>query len=83
MQFTATISDRPGGLADLTATIAATGASVQDIRHERVFGGTDVSRVRVACTVEVRDVQHGEQLQSVLAAKGVRVHGCVRPDMSA
>ena len=83
MQFTATISDRPGGLADLTATIAATGASVQDIRHERVFGGPDVSRVRVACTVEVRDVQHGEQLQAVLAAKGVRVHGCVRPDMSA
>ena len=52
VQFSATISDRPGGLAELASTIAAAGASVQDIRHERIFGGPDVSRVRVSCVVE-------------------------------
>jgi threonine dehydratase len=79
VQFAATISDRPGGLADLAATIASTGASVQDIRHERIFGGPDVSRVRVACTVEVRDARHADELQEALRAKGVLVHERVRP----
>ena len=79
VQFAATISDRPGGLADLAATIASTGASVQDIRHERIFGGPDVSRVRVACTVEVRDAAHGDELQEALRARGVAVHERVRP----
>ncbi|MFZ9914631.1 MAG: threonine ammonia-lyase [Phycisphaerales bacterium] len=79
VQFSATISDRPGGLADLAATIASTGASVQDIRHERIFGGPDVSRVRVSCIVEVRDAAHGDELQDALKAKGVSVHERVRP----
>jgi threonine dehydratase len=79
VQFDATISDRPGGLADLAATIAATGASVQDIRHERVFGGPDISRVRVACVVEVRDSRHADELQEALRSHGVIVHERVRP----
>ena len=79
VQFDATISDRPGGLADLAATIASTGASVQDIRHERVFGGPDISRVRVACIVEVRDSRHADELQEALRSHGVFVHERVRP----
>ena len=51
----ATISDRPGGLAQLAQTIAETGASVQQITHDRVFCGPDVSSVRVVCDVETHD----------------------------
>lgn len=80
VQFTATISDRPGGLADLAATIASTGASVQDIRHERIFGGPDISRVRVSCIVEVRDARHADELQDAIRSRGVIVHERVRPD---
>jgi len=83
VQFSATISDRPGGLAELAATIASTGASVQDIRHERIFGGPDVSRVRVSCIVEVRDVKHADELQETLRTKGIRVHERVRPQSHA
>ena len=79
VQFAATISDRPGGLAELASTIAATGASVQDIRHERIFGGPDVSRVRVVATVEVRNADHADELLAALHAKGVRIHERVRP----
>ncbi len=82
VQFAATISDRPGGLADLATTIASTGASVQDIRHERIFGGPDVSRVRVACTVEVRNSQHADELQDALRRHGVIVHERVRPQQA-
>lgn len=73
IQFTAFIRDRPGGLNELTATIAAAGASVRQITHERAFGGPDVSTVLVLCTVEVRDREHGEELQRALVAKGIRV----------
>ena len=66
-------------LCSLAATIAATGASVQDIRHERVFGGPDISRVRVACIVEVRDSRHADELQEALRSHGVFVHERVRP----
>ncbi|HMN95273.1 MAG TPA: threonine ammonia-lyase [Phycisphaerales bacterium] len=73
VQFTAVIRDRPGGLAELTSTIAATGASVRQITHERAFGGPDVSTVLVLCTVEVRDRTHGDELQQALDARGIRV----------
>ena len=64
---------------ELASTIAATGASVQDIRHERIFGGPDVSRVRVVATVEVRNADHADELLAALHAKGVRIHERVRP----
>lgn len=73
-EFTAVISDRPGGLAELASTIASTGASVQQIDHERAFGEADVSRVTVRCRVEVRDGSHLETLKSALKSKGIRVH---------
>jgi threonine dehydratase len=79
VQFSATISDRPGGLAELAATIAAAGASVQDIRHERIFGGPDVSRVRVSCVVETRDSKHADELLESVRAHGIAIHERVRP----
>jgi threonine dehydratase len=72
-QFSAIISDRPGGLAELASTIAATGASVQQIEHERAFGEADVSRVTVRCRVEVRDAAHLAALKAALAARNIRV----------
>ena len=71
-RFTAIISDRPGGLADLTAQIASTGASVKQVVHDRAFAGSDVSAVHVLCTVETRDKQHLDGLRSRLKERGVQ-----------
>jgi hypothetical protein len=47
---------RPAGrLAELTAQIAAAGASVNQVVHDRAFASSDVSAVNVLCTVETRD----------------------------
>jgi proline dehydrogenase len=46
-------------------------------------GGPDVSRVRVSCIVEVRDVKHADELQETLRTKGIRVHERVRPQSHA
>jgi threonine dehydratase len=70
-RFRAIISDRPGGLADLTAQIAAAGASINQVVHDRAFASSDVSAVQVLCTVETRDRVHLTELRDKLKARGV------------
>jgi threonine dehydratase len=71
-RFTAVISDRPGGLADLAAQIASAGASIKQVVHDRAFAGSDVSAVHVLCTVETRNHAHLAELRARLKAHGVR-----------
>jgi threonine dehydratase len=73
-RFTAVISDRPGGLADLATQIASTGASVKQIVHDRAFASLDVSAVNVLCTVETRNHQHLAELRALLKSRGVEIH---------
>lgn len=72
-RFTAAISDRPGGLARLAQLIADTGASIQDIAHDRAFSGPDVTAATVVCTVETADREHIQRLRNVLTASGIRI----------
>jgi threonine dehydratase len=73
-RFTAVISDRPGGLADLAAQIASAGASIKQVVHDRAFASSDVSTVNVLCTVETRNHQHLAQLRAQLRAHGVETY---------
>ncbi|HSU52901.1 MAG TPA: pyridoxal-phosphate dependent enzyme, partial [Candidatus Dormibacteraeota bacterium] len=69
-RFTATISDRPGGLARFAGLIAEEGASVIDIAHDRAFADEDISTVAVHCVIETRDAQHIATLRARLVAEG-------------
>ena len=73
-RFTAVISDRPGGLADLAAQIASTGASIKQVVHDRAFASPDVSAVTVLCTVETRNHQHLAELRALLKSHGVKTY---------
>ena len=72
-RFTATISDRPGGLARFAGLIAEEGASIIDIAHDRVFAEEDISTVTVHCVVETRDAEH---IASLRARLGPRRFSC-------
>ncbi len=72
-RFTVSISDRPGGLARLAELIASTGASIQEIVHDRAFSGPDLSAVRVICVVETTGHAHVKELHAALAAAGMQV----------
>ena len=72
-RFQAVISDRPGGLALLTKLLAQSGASVQQIEHDRAFAGGDVFAVRVFCTVETRGREHLAEIFRALEQEGIRV----------
>lgn len=69
-RFTATISDRPGGLAALSRIIADTGASILEIMHDRAFAGEDITTANVHCVVETRDQNHIAELRSCLQKEG-------------
>jgi threonine dehydratase len=73
-RFTAIISDRPGGLADLMKQIASTGASIKQVVHDRAFASPDISAVNVLCTVETRNRQHLVELRAVLKSRGVETY---------
>jgi len=72
-RFTVSISDRPGGLARLAELIASTGASIQEIVHDRAFSGPDLTAVRVICVVETTGHAHVRELHAALAAAGMQV----------
>ena len=72
-RFSATISDRPGGLAIFAGLIAEEGASIVDISHDRAFASDDLTKVTVHCIVETRDSNHIEQLRDRLQREGFAV----------
>ncbi|MFM9009487.1 MAG: threonine ammonia-lyase [Planctomycetota bacterium] len=72
-RFAARISDRPGGIARLTAVIAAAGANVREVVHDRAFSGADVFSTAVEVTVETAGHEHVAALEAALAAEGFEV----------
>jgi threonine dehydratase len=69
-RFSATISDRPGGLARFASLIADEGASIIEISHDRAFGSDDVTTVVVRCVIETRDAEHAADVRTRLAREG-------------
>jgi threonine dehydratase len=51
--------------------LASTGASIQDVSHDRHFGPADVARVVVVCTLETRDFDHIAEIRKMLQDNGI------------
>lgn len=64
--FKVVVSDRPGGIAELTRRIAAIGVSIKDMYHERAWVKTDIFSVAVKVVVETRDLPHAQELEQLL-----------------
>jgi len=69
VKFVVVVSDRPGGLAELTSLLAESGASVKDIQHERAWLTESVFTTSLIAVCEVRDHSHGKQLKAALQQK--------------
>ena len=67
------ISDRPGGLASLVATIAASGANVIDLTHERTAAYLHIGEVEVALQLETKGAQHAADVLRHLRSSGYEV----------
>jgi threonine dehydratase len=67
----ASVSDRPGSLANVASVLASTGASVNQVMHDRHFGPADIARVAIDFVLETRDTQHIEQIRQALERAGI------------
>jgi len=74
VRFTATVSDRPGGIAQLTKAMADLGLSIKDIYHERAWLQSRVDEVQVKCVVETLGGSHADEALETLNNMGYQVH---------
>jgi len=72
-RFTASISDRPGSLAQFASLVASTGASIKEVVHDRAFSGADLSAVNILCVVETNDGAHSAEVHEKLRREGVHI----------
>jgi threonine dehydratase len=70
-RISARISDRPGGLAQIAAVLAAAGASIKQVEHDRSFGSPDPWTVTTIFTLETRDREHVAEIEKALRAEAV------------
>ena len=73
VRFEALVSDRPGGIAALTAVLAGAGVSVKEIHHERAWVANDAWTVNIKVVVEAPTRAAGEAMFALLAEKGYAV----------
>lgn len=73
VRFIVTVSDRPGGIAELCKMLSSIGVSIKDIMHERAWVKTDVFSVDVKVVCETRDQEHVQQLITMLKEKYTNV----------
>ncbi|WP_232719186.1 threonine ammonia-lyase [Gordonia metallireducens] len=70
LTFTATVSDRPGGLLALLELLRDLGASVIDIVHSRVADDLYLGEVQVTVSVETRGPDHQQDVRRALSEAG-------------
>jgi threonine dehydratase len=71
--LTVRISDRPGGLADLLASLARLRANIIDVTHDRTSPMLPVHAVEVTLQVETRGPDHAEDVVRGLRENGYEV----------
>ncbi|KAL0819568.1 hypothetical protein ABMA28_007659 [Loxostege sticticalis] len=67
VKFKVTVSDRPGGIAELCKLIASIGVSIKDIMQERAWVYGDIFSVRVKVVCETRGPEHLAELRETIA----------------
>ena len=73
--YTMTIElvDKPGQLQHVSEIIAATGANVVSVHHERVSHTADINGCYLRLEMETRNQEHIDQIQYALTAAGYKI----------
>jgi len=63
--------DVPGTLATITATVAAAGANINEVHHQRAFTSLAAQNVEVELVIQTRGPQHIAEVLAALQAAGL------------
>ena len=66
------LDDRPGALARATTAIAAAGANISEVHHQRAFTQVAVQSAEVVFVIQTRDHAHAAETVAALAGAGFR-----------
>jgi threonine dehydratase len=75
------ISDRPGVLADISATIGEKGGNILEVMHHRTMLSVHAKGASIDVTVETHGPDHTAEIVGALAAKGYRVEQLDLPEI--
>jgi threonine dehydratase len=64
------VPDRPGSLARVLAELAAVGANVLEVEHERTANRLDLGEVEVFVVLETRGPEHADEVTAALVRAG-------------
>ncbi len=67
------VPDRPGSLAGVLAALAAVGANVLEVEHERTGARLGVGEVEIFVVLETRGPDHAREVAAALARAGYQV----------
>ena len=71
--LTIELLDKPGQLRDVSGIIAEHGANVIRVRHNQGGSNTDINDCFLKISLETRNLEHFEQIQNALIAKGYKI----------
>ncbi|MPM68611.1 L-threonine ammonia-lyase [bioreactor metagenome] len=63
--------DVPGVLAQITATVAAAGANIDEVHHQRAFTLLAAQNVEIELVLQTRGKEHVQQVIEQLRAAGM------------
>ena len=69
-RITVSVRDVPGSLAHITATVAAAGANIDEVHHQRAFTMLAVQNVEIELVIQTRGPEHIAQVLAALNAAG-------------
>ncbi len=72
MRLAVRIPDRPGRLAELLNLVGRTGANLQEVQHNRLFGAVGYDDVEVQLDLETTNKKHQDEIVEALKAGGFR-----------
>jgi threonine dehydratase len=75
MRLRARVPDVPGKLAEVLNAVAAVGANVLEVHHDRAIGADLPGRILIELVVETRDAEHAAEVERALAALGFQTGG--------
>lgn len=70
LRFSVVLSDVPGALASLLEVVAAQGANVLQVRHERWDPSLALGHTRIEVSAETRGFAHADQVRRALTDRG-------------
>ena len=73
LRFTVTLLDRPGSLGKLLNAIAALGAIILSVEHDRLTAGLNPNEIDVHVSCEVGGKEHGDRVLDQLIQNGYHV----------